>query len=110
MDKSQIPSVGELKKELRRIDENLKEKCALCRIVLGLSMIIFIAVSLYALVDLYNKKYNFKTVPLDPALYPPVDPAVSDREIFELAQLFHPEIASTTVRPSVSSSTDTLSN
>lgn len=104
MDTPHTPSVKELKKELEHIDERTREKCVLCRIVLGLAMIIFVSVSVYALTQLY-KKHSFKTVPLDPSHYPPVDPAVSNREMIELGQLFHPELSSTTPVKSLASPT-----
>ena len=105
MDEQKTPSVKELKKELERIDERAREKCAPCRIVLGLSVVIFLSVSLYAFVEFY-KTPDFKTVPLAPALYPPIDPRVAEREMLELGQLFHPEISSLTT----SQSSTTFSN
>lgn len=105
MEQPHTPSIKELKEELEHIDERTREKCLLCRIVLGLSIAIFLVVSIYALTQFYKKHYGFKTIPLAPNLYPPVDPAVTNRELIELGQLFHPELSTTTPVHSFASST-----
>lgn len=95
MEQSHTPSISELKKELEHIDERTREKCVLCRVVLGFALIIFIAVAIYAAFQ-FDRKQHPKTIPLDPKLYPPTDPAVSAREIRELGSVLHPELSSTT--------------
>lgn len=61
MDESKTSSVKELKKELERIDERTKEKCAPCRIVFGLSVVIFLSVSLYAFVEFSKKEIALRS-------------------------------------------------
>lgn len=109
MDEPKTSSVKALKKELERIDERAREKCAPCRIVLGMSVVIFLSVSLYAFVE-FSKTPGFKTVPLAPELYPPIDPKVTEREMLELGQLFHPELSSSTPVRSFASPVQTSKN